>query len=437
IGIRYRFKVISVGKDADVTLPCFSCVSPENAVEIESTYKPSAGTIGRAFIKAIDFFKERIFRLNNKVRDADMWKYDWQHATVGQDWRPLTKMHESGFRAEKIADKVKRFLARDSAKVRVGDRYELRLTAVDRNHSGYYRCVNKHGRRVVSMMYFVDVTSRVNIQMVSSRLDAIPPSVSIVNHHIDGQLIAKSVASPWSDCNKCGEEIGEQARSIQCMIQPMVPLSHLHEKSKWIKLFGSVPCDSTLVPLELRKTFARSTKFVQYRSCWQLCSKETMVDRNLSSVDELGEVRVLDYIPKGEFLFGEILPRIPAPVVRKNYLITEANPVVFTCQMPVDEAGGVQWFSKKKGAINYRTVVKQYKGRFLFDETSRLYISSAELEDSDEYFCYTTDKVLMGVHVIRVLENDRTRETVENLRMFFRFAAFTFIFVLIVRQVIK
>uniref|UniRef100_A0A0K0DR53 Ig-like domain-containing protein n=1 Tax=Angiostrongylus cantonensis TaxID=6313 RepID=A0A0K0DR53_ANGCA len=131
-----------------------SSVSPENAVEIESTYKPSAGTIGRAFIKAIDFFKERIFRLNNKVRDADMWKYDWQHATVGQDWRPLTKMHESGFRAEKIADKVKRFLARDSAKVRVGDRYELRLTAVDRNHSGYYRCVNKHGRRVVSMITF-------------------------------------------------------------------------------------------------------------------------------------------------------------------------------------------------------------------------------------------------------------------------------------------
>ncbi|VDM60541.1 unnamed protein product [Angiostrongylus costaricensis] len=376
-----------------------SSVSPENAVEIESTYKPSAGTIGRAFIKAIDFFKERILRLNNKVKDADMWKYDWQHATVGQDWRPLTKMHESGFRAEKIANKVKRFLARDSAKIRVGDRYELRLTAVDRNHSGYYRCVNKHGRRVVSMMYFIDVVSRVNMQM----------------------------ASPWSDCNKCGEEIGEQARSIQCMIQPIVPLSHLHEKSNWIKLFGSVPCDSTLVPLELRKTFARSTKFVQYRPCWV----ETMVDRNLTSVDELGEVRVLDYIPKGEFLFGEILPRLLAPVVRKNYLVRQTNPVVFTCEMPVDEPGGVQWFSKKKGAINYRT------GRFSFDETSRLYISSAELEDSDEYFCYTTDKVLMGVHVIRVLENDRTRETVENLRMFFRFAAFTFIFVLIVGQVMK
>ncbi|KAJ1367868.1 hypothetical protein KIN20_028878 [Parelaphostrongylus tenuis] len=121
-----------------------------------------------------------------------------------------------------------------------------------------------------------------------------------------------SRASLWSDCSKCGEELGEQARSIQCMIQ-------------------------------------------------RRCDKETMVDRNLTSVDELGEIRVLDYIPKGEFLFGEILPRLPAPVVRRNYLITEGNPVVFTCEMPVDEPTGVQWFSKKKGPILYKTVITQYQ----------------------------------------------------------------------------
>ncbi|VDK74795.1 unnamed protein product, partial [Cylicostephanus goldi] len=80
-------------------------ISPENAVEIESTYKPSAGTIGRALIKAIDFFKERILRASNRVRDPNMWKYDWQRAIMGQDWRPLTKMHEKGFRTEKIVDK--------------------------------------------------------------------------------------------------------------------------------------------------------------------------------------------------------------------------------------------------------------------------------------------------------------------------------------------
>lgn len=54
------------------------------------------------------------------------------------------------------------------------------------------------------------------------------------------------------------------------------------------------------------------------------------------------------------------------------------------------------------------------------------------------YFsCYTAEKILMGVHYLRVMENDRTREIVANLEMFFRFAAFTFIFALIIGQVMK
>ncbi|KHJ92836.1 hypothetical protein OESDEN_07266 [Oesophagostomum dentatum] len=305
-------------------------VSPENAVEIESTYKPSAGTIGRAFKKAVDFFKERILRLSSRVRDTNLWKYDWQRAIMGQDWRPLTKMHEAGMRVEKIADKVKRFLARDRAKVRVGDRYELRLTAVDRNATGYYRCVNKHGKnRVVSSMYYLDVISRVKIKMVKSKLNEIPASIPQWKKEIGKNLVAKMVASPWSECSKCGEEIGEQARSVQCMIevfkillfQSLVPLSHLVPESSWIQLFGTVPCYSTLVPLDLRYQFASSTIYVQYRPCWRQCTTQTAKDRNLTSVDELGERRVLDYIPKGEFLFGEILPRLTAPVVRRGHLV--------------------------------------------------------------------------------------------------------------------
>ncbi|KAK5967708.1 Ig domain-containing protein, partial [Trichostrongylus colubriformis] len=167
------------------------------------------------------------------------------------------------------------------------------------------------------------------------------------------------------------------------------------------------------------------------------CTTQLAIDRNLTSTDELGEVRVLDYIPKGEFLFGEILPRLFAPVVRRNYLVTEGDPVIFTCELPVDEPTGVQWFSKKKGAILFRTIQKQFQGRFLFDELSRLYITKLELEDSDEYFCYTAEKVLMGVHYLRVMENDRTREYLANIEMFFRFATFTFIFVLIIGQVMR
>ncbi|XGW26358.1 hypothetical protein V3C99_007181 [Haemonchus contortus] len=379
-------QVVTLAKGADVTLPCFSCVSPENAIEIESTYKPSAGSIGRAFIAAFDFFKEKILRSTNKIRDVNKWKYDWQRAIMGQDWRLLTKMHETGIRVEKIADKVKRFLARDNARIRVGDRYELRITNVDRNITGYYRCVNKHGKnRVVSAMYYLDVISRANIKMIKSKLDEIPSAVTLKEEILSGKLKAKPVVSPWGECSKCGEEIGEQARSIQCMIEPDGPISHLPPASTWIHLFGTVPCYSTLVPLEQRRQFASSTTFVQYRPCWA----------------------------------------------------TEGDPVIFTCELPVDDPTGVQWFSKKKGAIQFKTIEKQFKGRFLFDEFSRLYITKLEMEDSDEYFCYTSEKVLMGVHYLRVLENDRTREYVANIEMFFRFAAFTFIFVLMIGQVMK
>ncbi|CAJ0604473.1 unnamed protein product [Cylicocyclus nassatus] len=431
-------QVILVGKGADVTMSCFSCISPENAVEIESTYKPSAGTIGRALIKAVDFFKERIFRASNRVRDPNMWKYDWQRAIMGQDWRPLTKMHEKGFRTEMIVDKVKRFLDRDASRIRVGDRYELRLRGADRNSTGYYRCVNKHGKnRVVSAMYYLDVISRVKIELVKSKMNEIPPTIPLWNKKLGKNLVAKSVASSWSECSKCGEEIGEQARSIKCIIEPLVPLSRLPAKFSWIQLFGNVPCYSTLVPLDLRYHFASSIEYIQYRPCWRRCTTQTAKDRNLTSVDELGERRVLDYIPKGEFLFGEILPRLMAPVVRRGYLVTEGDPLVLTCEMPMDEPTGIQWFSKKKGAIQFKNITKQFKGRFAFDETARLYINKLELDDTDEYFCYTAEKILMGAHVVRVLENDRTKEIVANLEMFFRFAAFTFIFVLIVGQVMK
>ncbi|VDM81750.1 unnamed protein product [Strongylus vulgaris] len=165
----------------------------------------------------------------------------------------------------------------------------------------------------------------------------------------------------------------------------LVPLPQLPAESSWIQLFGTVPCYSTLVPLDVRYEFASVTDYVQYRPCWRRCATKTAKDRNLTSVDELGERRVLDYIPKGEFLFGEILPRLMAPVVRRGYLITEGDPLVLSCEMPVDEPGGIQWFSKKKGAIQFRSVIKQFKGRFLFDEMSRLYISKVELDDSDEY----------------------------------------------------
>uniref|UniRef100_A0A8R1HM45 Uncharacterized protein n=2 Tax=Caenorhabditis japonica TaxID=281687 RepID=A0A8R1HM45_CAEJA len=58
IGEEQRIKVVHAIRGADVILPCFACVSPEDGVEIDSTYKPSAGTVGRTLNSIVDFFKE-------------------------------------------------------------------------------------------------------------------------------------------------------------------------------------------------------------------------------------------------------------------------------------------------------------------------------------------------------------------------------------------
>ncbi|VDO53387.1 unnamed protein product [Haemonchus placei] len=414
--IKRRESLLSEANYVQVVLSIKDSVSPENAIEIESTYKPSAGSIGRAFIAAFDFFKEKILRSTNKIRDVNKWKYDWQRAIMGQDWRLLTKMHET----VSYWDFRFRFLARDNARIRVGDRYELRITNVDRNITGYYRCVNKHGRnRVVSAMYYLDVISRANIKMVRKFLKVELRQLVTYSKRLSVfQLTFFVQVSPWSECSKCGEEIGEQARRIQCMIEVRSVLPSCSTGlAGYAILFPQINCFPSILPLNLAFFLKRA------------CTTQVAVDRNLTSVDELGETRVLDYIPKGEFLFGEILPRLLAPVVRRNYLVRllfQTTKSIFRCW----------WLLILLGGPGSNFLCK-LQGRFLFDEFSRLYITKLEMEDSDEYFCYTSEKVLMGVHYLRVLENDRTREYVANIEMFFRFAAFTFIFVLMIGQVMK
>ncbi|VDL81151.1 unnamed protein product [Nippostrongylus brasiliensis] len=100
--------------------------------------------------------------------------------------------------------------------------------------TGYYRCVNKHGKnRVVSSMYYLDVISRINIKMIKSKLDELPPAVNIEEKALDGSLVAKPEISPWSECSKCGEEVGEQTRSIKCAIKKLVQ-KPLNPSGDWL-----------------------------------------------------------------------------------------------------------------------------------------------------------------------------------------------------------
>uniref|UniRef100_A0A1I7XSK0 Transposase n=1 Tax=Heterorhabditis bacteriophora TaxID=37862 RepID=A0A1I7XSK0_HETBA len=54
----------------------------------------------------------RLFQTTTtKKRDLQKWKYDWERAIMGQEWRPLTKMHKEKNNMEALADKIKRHVS--------------------------------------------------------------------------------------------------------------------------------------------------------------------------------------------------------------------------------------------------------------------------------------------------------------------------------------
>ena len=65
-----------------------------------------------------------------------------------------------------------RFLNRDDSKWTLGDQYELFLHTVDRNNSGFYRCINKKIKGEKSRearmgnFYFLDVKTKISRMMV-------------------------------------------------------------------------------------------------------------------------------------------------------------------------------------------------------------------------------------------------------------------------------
>ncbi|CAI4223828.1 unnamed protein product [Auanema sp. JU1783] len=436
-----HIEVISVIKGSDVIFPCFPCVSPEDAVEIESTYKPSSGSVGRVFKKAVDFFKKRLSP-GWGLFDERKWKYDWEFARPGRIWRDLTNIHQRQHKLDAVSEKIKRFLSRDSDRQTLGDRYELTLKNVDVNNTGFYRCINKYKKvHRISLAFFLDVRSESKTQMVASGSPEIQSAYESFPERkfMNQSLKARIRPYQWSICNKCGNQTnGEEIRLHQCVIEPNIPfLNKLPKSSDWIKLFGTAPCDSSIVPLSLRKFIGQTARLIEYRPCNNTCKSLEIEDRNITSVDELSDFRVLDYIPKGEFLFGEILPRLLAPVIRKAYLVVEGDSIVLSCIVNPDEPTGIQWHTDKILNFGIEIMKEKFKGRITLDESSRLIISNLQLTDSGFYYCYNTEKVLVAVHNLMVTENEKTKEILANMEMFLRFVAFTLIVIMIISRLLE
>lgn len=100
---------------------------------------------------------QKFLRSSFSMPDKNRWKFDWQYAMMGRMFVPLSSMHFDA--SESISDRIRRFTSKDEAEFKIGDRYELVLKDVDANSTGHYRCINRHGRNVISNMYFLEVSN--------------------------------------------------------------------------------------------------------------------------------------------------------------------------------------------------------------------------------------------------------------------------------------
>ncbi|CAB3405818.1 unnamed protein product [Caenorhabditis bovis] len=421
VGNEAKIKVIYATRGQDVILPCFTCVSPEDGLEIDSTYKPSAGLVGRMLKNVEDFFKEKFLRSSYSMPDKNRWKFDWEFAMLGRGFVPLSNMHFSA--SDSITDRILRFVRQDDADFKLGDRYELVLKNVDANNTGFFRCINRHGRNIISNMYFVEVVNHVDIVSISGELNnnEIPEEVQLTSQKFEEEkLNAEPKASQWSECSYCGSDRGEQMRSIRCYIEPMLDHEHLPNNSKFVTLFDKIPCTSSLVPLEIRnkiKAAENHVVYVQIKPCFVPCTKKEQIEREINSSEDLGELRTLDYLPAGEFIFGNLLPRLLPPVMRRVQLVTEGDPLILTCQKLIDKDSGVHWYSLNRGPLQFENITETFSGRAYFDAEANLVFDRFAAEDDDEYFCYSSNNILLGTFHIRVVDNDKSQEVVEVILM--------------------
>ncbi|CAI2351017.1 unnamed protein product [Caenorhabditis sp. 36 PRJEB53466] len=440
IGEEQRIKVVHAVRGADVILPCFTCVSPEDGVEIDSTYKPSAGTVGRSMHSIVDFFKEKFMRSSFSMPDKNRWKFDWEFAKMGRMFVPLSSMHFSS--SESISDRIRRFTSRDEADFKLGDRYELVLKSVDANSTGHYRCMNRHGRNVISNMYFLEVSNSKKILAMNGSIGVDKlPATSLKSGKFEKERLKFEVkASEWSKCSYCSSDRGEQTRHIKCYLQPSVNFASQMKEYRYMNLYDKISCSSSLVPLKLRKQLkemGNDKVILETRPCFEQCTSNEELGRIVNSSQDLGDIRTLDYLPGGEFVFGNILPRLLPPVVRRVHLVLENDPQVLSCQKLIDLNAGVHWYSLKHGPIQHTNIEQIYPDRAYFDEETNLVFRQFTLEEDDEYFCYSSNNVLLGTFHMRVVENDQHHQIIEVVRIFVKFSAFILIFALVASQLYR
>ncbi|VDN43824.1 unnamed protein product [Gongylonema pulchrum] len=85
------------------------------------------------------------------------------------------------------------------------------------------------------------------------------------------KLRSRALATPWSECNRCGTSKGEKRRKIVCYLSlaPDVTYEAVSDTEiSYMQMFAEVPCRSSLVPSQIRSVLWSIKDIVHVQSCY-------------------------------------------------------------------------------------------------------------------------------------------------------------------------
>ncbi|CAD5226512.1 unnamed protein product [Bursaphelenchus xylophilus] len=416
----------------DIILNCLSCLTPQEEDAVEDLWKPNENVLGRKLGDLWNKFK--VFLSGNNDTAAEV-TYGWDYMPFQQraDWKPAIDLTEPKTLTRK-AIKALEGLFKTKTKLKIGSHFELLISDLNQTDTGWYRCSKRTPQEYITSLYFVQVVRPPNviIKHINSSAKSEPSlkdreiRIPTYKQFHDYNLVAYKKHTDWSPCNLCGPTIGESLRRVQCYVKPLDKFPTSSPFAAIFELFGSLPCNSALLPLRIRRQLKKYPEVQEFKFCKRKCISPENETRVVEKVDKTGRKVVHDIIPPKEYSFFERLPLLKPSVSRKVVNIIEGTDfLVFDCGQ-----SGVYWHRGYK-PITQDKYLQAGEKRFYLTSDGELVIRDVELGDQDLYSCFDSEERLLRSFKLIVKPGDRTTEVVSYSRMLIRYSSTLLLLILV------
>uniref|UniRef100_A0A0R3RWH1 Ig-like domain-containing protein n=1 Tax=Elaeophora elaphi TaxID=1147741 RepID=A0A0R3RWH1_9BILA len=433
-------QAIVVLRDAELELPCFRCLSPEEQTEVEEVWKPNESFIGKKIRQIIDKVKE--FILSEVEREGKQktneWNYTWEKASFEQgmngSWGSVVDIDPTLSIAEKTISLIKKFMKRQANEPKLGDHFELILPKISRKNMGWYRCIRRINNTVhIANIYYIDVITNSTPKIIIN--NSVMSEMNAMRHEFANlKLQSNAFATPWSECSNCNTKEGEKRRKIACHLSIAPGISYdviANSTMSYMQLFSHIPCRSSLIPFQIRNILWSIQDIIHVENCYVPCTRAKKEQtRVIMGKNEFGRNIIIDKIPPGEYQMNERLPPLRKAVKREAIQALENDRYILSC--PQKEFG-IFW-ALNETYISSTSLLAQYPNKRIYiDADNQLIINYLTSKDDESFFsCHRAyDGDVLRTFSLVVNKGKQRQEIVEYVNFGIRYSAFLLILLMV------